>query len=194
MIREPVFEAPTSLKSLLQRAEARLAARQRLPDLELAMIIEGHRGKALPPAITDYLTRHFRGEIRAVKGPKPQSEAVKDFRFGPADNLYRRVLPIFEYLAKRSKRSAFRRRIKNSGTGYQDPTLSPSERALDYVREKPGDECDLRSISRRSLANEFSKRHRAIEAREFPEDDPNAHPNDEGWTETSFRDANSIIK
>src|SRR5258706_16486044 len=124
MIREPVFEAPTSLKSLLQRAEARLAARQRLPDLELAMIIEGHRGKALPPAITDYLTRHFRGEIRAVKGPKPQSEAVKDFRFGPADDLYHQVLPIFEYLATRPK---YKRRNANSGPGYRDQTLKPSE-------------------------------------------------------------------
>jgi len=178
MIREPVFEDPRSLNSLLQRAEARLAARERLPDEELAMIIEGHRGKALPAAITDYLTQHFRGEIRGKRGPKLQSEADKDFRFGPADNLYRRVLPIFEYLAKRSKRSAFRRRIKNSGTGYQDPTLSPSERALIYAKEKMGDECDLRSISQRSLANEFSKRHAAIEAREFPEDDPNAHPTD----------------
>jgi hypothetical protein len=194
MIREPVFEDRRSLNSLLQRAEARLAARERLPDEELATIIEGHRGKALPPAITDYLTQHFRGEIRGKKGPKLQSEAAKDFRFGPADNLYRRVLPIFEYLANRSKRSTFRRRIENSGPSYQDPTLSPSERALNYVRENPGDEGDLRTVSGRSLANEFSKRHRAIEVREFPGDDPNAHPADEGWTEISFRDANSIIK
>ena len=40
MIREPAFEHPASLKSLMQRAAARLAARERLPDLELAMIIE----------------------------------------------------------------------------------------------------------------------------------------------------------
>src|SRR6266404_5937056 len=146
MIREPVFEDPTSLNSLLQRAEARLAARERLPDEELAMIIEGHRGKALPAAITDYLTQHFRGEIRGKKGPKLQSEAAKDFRFGPADNLYSRVLPIFEYLAKRLKRSASRRRrIDHSGPSYQDPTLSPSLRAYDYVVEHPGDECDLRN-------------------------------------------------
>ncbi len=192
MIREPVFEAPTSLKSLLQRAEARLAARERLPDLELALIVEGHRGKALPAAITDYLTKHFRGEISAVRGPKPQSELAKEFRFGPADDLYHQVLPIFEYLAKRPK---YKRRRANSGSGYRDQTLKPGERALEYVREKLGDEDNLRTISGRSLANEFSKRrHRAIEAREFPEDEPNAHPDDEGWTETSFRDANSIIK
>jgi hypothetical protein len=194
MIREPVFEDPRSLNSLLQRAEARLAARERLPDEELAMIIEGHRGKALPAAITDSLTQHFRGEIRGNKGPKLQSEAAKDFRFGPADNLYGRVLPIFEYLAQRQKRLVLKRRITKSTSSSQVETLTPSERALKYVREKLGDECDLRSISRRSLANEFSKRHRAIEVREFPEDDPNAHPADEGWTETSFRDANSIIK
>src|SRR5216683_2063790 len=177
MIREPVFEDPASLKSLMQRAAARLAARERLPDLELAMIIEGHRGKALPPAITDYLTRHFRREIRAVKGPKLQSDAAKDFRFGPADNLYHRALPIFEYLAKRSKRSTLRRRIKNSGPSYQDPTLSPGRRALDYVIEKLRDECGLRTISaRRSLANAISERRRKIEDRDFPDDDPNAHP------------------
>src|SRR5258707_1736690 len=94
MIREPVFEDPGSLTSLLQRAEARLAARERLPDLELALIIEKHRGKALPAAITSYLVRHFRREIRGIKGPKLQSDLVKDFRFGPAVNLYDHVLPI----------------------------------------------------------------------------------------------------
>jgi hypothetical protein len=163
----------------MQRAAARLAARERLPDLELAMIIERHRGKALPGAITDYLTQHFRGEIRAVRGPKPQSELAKEFRFGPADDLYHHVLPIFEYLAKRPK---YKRRKAKSGPGYRDQTLKASVRALEYVREKLGadeDEDNLRTISGRSLANEFSKRrHRAIEAREFPEDDPNAHPTD----------------
>src|SRR3954454_17362003 len=103
MIREPVFLDPGSLTSLLQRARARLAARERLPELELAMIIEKHRGKALPGAITDYLTKHFRGEIRGVKGPKLQSNLTKEFRFGPAANLYDRVLPTFEYLARRRK-------------------------------------------------------------------------------------------
>jgi hypothetical protein len=173
MIREPVFEDPASLKSLLQRAEARLAARERLPDLELAMMIEGHRGKALPAAITDYLTQHFRGEIRSKKGPKLQSEAAKDFRFGPADNLYQRVLPLIE---KRPKHPAFK---------AQNQDETPSERALNYVREKLGNECDLRTISGRSIANEISKRRRAIEARDFPEDDPNAHPTDERDSETS---------
>ena len=48
MIREPAFEDPASLKSLMQRAAARLAARERWPDLELAMIIERHRGRVLP--------------------------------------------------------------------------------------------------------------------------------------------------
>jgi hypothetical protein len=100
MIREPVFEDRGSLKSLLQRAAARLAARERVPDLELALIIEKHRGKALPAAITSYLVRHFRREIRGIKGPKLQSDVVKDFRFGPAVNLYDRVLPIFEYLSR----------------------------------------------------------------------------------------------
>jgi hypothetical protein len=95
MISEPVFEDPGSLTSLMQRAEARLAARERVPDLELAMIIEGHRGKARPVVITAYLTQHFRGEIRGIKGPKLQSDAEKDFRFGPAANLYDHVLPIF---------------------------------------------------------------------------------------------------
>jgi hypothetical protein len=66
MIREPIFEDPGSLRSLLQRAEARMAARERVPDPDLALIIEKHRGKALPAAITDYLTKHFRGEIRGV--------------------------------------------------------------------------------------------------------------------------------
>jgi hypothetical protein len=62
MIREPAFENRRSLKYLLQRAEARMAAGERVPDLELAMIIEQHPGKALPASITAYLTRHFRGE------------------------------------------------------------------------------------------------------------------------------------
>src|SRR6195256_3315751 len=103
MVSEPVFEHPESLTSLLQRFEARRRAGERVPDLELAMIIEKHRGKALPVAITDYLTQHFRGEIRAVRGPKPQSELAKEFRFGPAAQLYHQVLPLFEYLAKRPK-------------------------------------------------------------------------------------------
>src|SRR5258708_4992738 len=179
MNHKRICEDPTLLTSLMRSAEARLAARERLPDLELALIVEGQRGKALPAAITDYLTQHFRGEIRAVRGPKPQSELAKEFRFGPADDLYHQVLPIFEYLAKRPK---YKRRKAKSGPGYRDQTLKASVRALEYVREKLGadeDEDNLRTISGRSLANEFSKRrHRAIEAREFPEDDPNAHPTD----------------
>src|SRR5258708_27340092 len=135
MNHKRICEDPTLLTSLMRSAAARLAARERLPDLELAMIIEGHRGKALPAAITAYLTKRFRGEIRDVKGPKLQSEAAKDFRFGPADNLYRRVVPIFEYLTKRSKHSAFKGR--NADTGH-----TPSERALDYVIEKLKVECD----------------------------------------------------
>jgi hypothetical protein len=71
MNRERLCEEPASLTSLMRTAEARLAARERLPDLDLALIVEGHRGKALPEAITDYLTQHFRGEIRAARGPKP---------------------------------------------------------------------------------------------------------------------------
>ena len=78
-----------------------------MPDSELAMIIEGYKGKPLPAAITDHLVKHFRGMIKAAKGPKGQSEAAKDFRFGPADNLYCRVLPIFEYLAIRQKKACF---------------------------------------------------------------------------------------
>ena len=184
MNRERLCEDPASLTSLMRSAEARLAARERLPDLDLALIVEGHRGKALPAAITDYLTQHFRGEIRAARGPKPQSDLVKEFRFGPAYDLYHHVLPIFEYLAKRPK---YKRRRANSGSGYRDQTLKPGERALEYVREKLGDEDNLRTISGRSLANEFSKRrHRAIEAREFPEDDPNAHPTDKPDYETSL--------
>src|ERR1700682_2217476 len=128
MNRERLCEDPASLTSLMQSAEARLAARERLPARELALIIAAHRGKPLPAAITDYLTQHFRGEIRAVRGPKPQSELAKDFRFGPADQLYHHVLPIFEYLAKRPK---YKRRRANSGSGYRDQTLKPGERALE---------------------------------------------------------------
>jgi hypothetical protein len=179
MIREPVFEDPASLKSLMQRAAARLAARERLPDLELAMIIERHRGTALPGAITDYLTQHFRGEIRAVKGPKPQSDAAKDFRFGPAANLYDQVLPIFEYLAQRRKRQTSRRRNAKTGSGYRDETLKPSERALEYVLEKRPQPDDLGIISAKSLANAISEWRGKLEDRDFPDDDPNAHPTDE---------------
>src|SRR5258707_1423297 len=153
MIREPVFEDPGSLRSLLQRAAARLAARERLPDLELALIIEKHRGKALPAAITSYLVRHFRREIRGIKGPKLQSDLVKEFRFGPAANLYDRVLPIFEYLAQRRKRRTFRRRNPNTGKGYRDETLRSSERALEYVLDNRPEPDDLGIISARSLAN-----------------------------------------
>jgi hypothetical protein len=179
MIREPVFEDPASLTSLVQRAEARLTARDRLPDLELAMIIEGHRGNALPAAITNYLTQHFRGEIRGIKGPKLQSDADKDFRFGPADNLYRRVLPIFEYLADRHKRLVLKRRVTKNASSSQDQTLTPSKRALAYVIENLKDECGLRTISGRSLANAISERRRKIQEREFPVDEPDAHPTDE---------------
>jgi hypothetical protein len=180
MIREPVFEDPGSLTSLVQRFEARRRAGERVPDLELALIIEKHRGKALPSAITDYLTMHFRGEIRGIKGPKLQSDAEKDFRFGPADNLYRRVLPIFEYLAERHKRLVLKRRVTKSASSSQDQTLTPSKRALDYVIEKLKDECGLRTFSeRRSLANAISERRRKIQEREFPVDEPDAHPTDE---------------
>jgi hypothetical protein len=183
MIHEPVFEDPGSLRSLVQRAEARMAAGDRVPDPELALIIERHRGKALPAAITDYLTQHFRGEIKGVKGPKLQSDAAKDFRFGPADDLYRRVLGIFEYLANRPKRPAFPRR--NASSAPSDPR-TPSERAFDYVTEKLKDDSDLRTMStRRSLANAITTRRRRIEDRDFPDDDPNAHPTDEPDSGTS---------
>jgi hypothetical protein len=179
MIREPVFEDPASLKSLMQRAAARLAARERLPDLELAMIIKGHRGKALPGAINDYLVQHFRGEIRAVRGPKLQSDLEKEFRFGPAANFYDHVLPLFEYLAQRRKRPTSRRRNAKTGSGYRDKTLKPSERALEYVLEKRPQPDDLGIISARSLANAISEWRGKLEDRDFPDDDPNAHPTDE---------------
>jgi hypothetical protein len=185
MIREPVFEDPASLNSLLQRAEARLAARERLPDLELALIIEKHRGKALPAAITSYLVRHFRREIRGIKGPKLQSDVVKDFRFGPAGNLYDHVLPIFEYLARRRKRQTSRRRNAITGSGYRDVTLTPSQRALEYVLEKRPDPDDLGTISASSLANAISEWRGKIEDRDFPDDNPNAHPTDEPDSDTS---------
>jgi len=183
MINEPAFEDPGSLFSLMQRFEARRDARERVPHLELAMIIEKHRGRTLPAAFSDYLTQHFRGEIKGAKGPKLQSDAEKDFRFGPADNLYRRVLPIFEYLAKRQKRMVLRRRIVKGGSSLQDENLRPSERALKHVIKTLKDECGLRTISNTSsLANEISKRRRAIEEREFPVDERNAHPTDEPET------------
>jgi hypothetical protein len=185
MIREPVFEDRWSLKSLMQRAEATLAARERLPGSELAMIIEGYRGKPLPVAITDYLTRHFRGEIRGKKGPKLQSDLVKEFRFGPAANLYDQVLPIFAYLARRRKRPTFKRRNANTGKDYRNETLTSSERALEYVLEKRPDPDDLHIISTRSLANAISEWRGKIEDRDFPDDDPNAHPTDEPDSDTS---------
>jgi len=186
MIREPAFEDPESLRSLLQRAAARLAARERLPDLELALIIEKHRGKALPAAITSYLVRHFRREIRGIKGPKLQSDLVKEFRFGPAVTLYDHVLPIFGYIAGRRKRPTLKRRKKaNTGVGYRDETLKPSKRALEYVLEKRPEPDDLGIISARSLANAISEWRRKIEDRDFPDDDPNAHPTDEPDSDTS---------
>jgi hypothetical protein len=87
MICEPIFEDPNSLVSLLQRAEARRAAGDRIPNIELAEIIQRHREKALPTEITEYLTQYFRGEIRGIKGPKLQSDAEKDFRFGEVFQL-----------------------------------------------------------------------------------------------------------
>jgi hypothetical protein len=185
MIHEPVFQDPGSLRSLLQRAEARLAARERLPDLEVAMIIEKHLGKALPAPISHYLTKHFRGEIKGVKGPKLQSDATKDFRFGPAANLYGRVLPIFEYLAQRRKRVISRRRNTKTGSGYRDETLTPRSRALEYVLENRPEPDDLGSISARALANAISEWHGKLEPRDFPDDDPNAHPTDEPASDTS---------
>jgi hypothetical protein len=174
MASEPVFEDPNSLSSLLQRAQARRAAGGRIPDLELATIIERHRGKELPAAIIEYLTQHFRGEIKGARGPKTQSDAEKDFRFGPADNLYRRALPTFEYCAKRQKRQVSNRRVTTAANA-----LTPSEQALDYVIEKLKDECDLGTLSTgRSLANAISERRRKIEDREFPTDQPNSHPTD----------------
>jgi hypothetical protein len=169
----------------MQRAEARLAARERLPDLELAMIIEKHREKALPTAITDYLTKHFRGEIRSVKGPKLQSDVAKEFRFGPAVNLYDRVLPLFEYLAQRRKRVTFRRRNRKTGSGHRDETLTPSERALEYVLENRPQPDNLGIISARSLANAITEWRGKLEARDFPDDDPNAHPTDKPDSDTS---------
>jgi len=185
MVSEPVFEHPESLTSLLQRFEARRRAGERVPDLELAMIIEKHRGKPLPDAITDYLTKHFRGEIRSKKGPKLQSDLVKEFRFGPAANFYDHALPIFEYLAQRRKRRTFRRRNPNTGKGYRDETLRSSERALEYVLDNRPEPDDLGIISARSLANAISEWRGKIEDRDFPDDDPNAHPTDEPDSDTS---------
>ena len=185
MICEPIFEDPNSLISLLQRAEARRAAGDRIPNIELAKIIERHREKVLPVEITEYLTQHFRGEIKGIRGPKLQSDAEKDFRFGPAHNLYRRALPIFDYIAKRRKRLPLKRRITESASSSQNEPRTPSDRALDYAMMKLKDECDLQTISRRSLANAFSERKRKIEEREFPDDEPNAHPTDEQDSITS---------
>jgi hypothetical protein len=179
MIREPIFEDPNSTNSLLQRAEATRIAGDRIPDVQLAMIIERHHGKALPTTITEYLTQHFRGEIKGTKGPKPQSDAEKDFRFGPAFNIYRRVLPIFEYLARRKKRLPLKRRKTQGVSNSQNEPRTPSDYALDYALTKLKDECGLQTISRKSLANAFSERQRKIEEREFSDDLPNAHPSDE---------------
>jgi hypothetical protein len=178
MIYEPVFEDPNSLFSLLQRAEARRGASDRIPDADLALIIEQHREKALPATIIDYLTQHFRRQINAIKGPKLQSDAEKDFRFGPAHNLYRRVLPIFEYLEKRRKRLPKKRRVTADASIAQNQPRTPSDRALDYALTKLKDECDLLTVSRRSLANAMSQRQRKIEELEFPDDEPYAHPTD----------------
>ena len=157
-----------------------MAAGERVPDLELAIIIEKHRGRALPAAITDYLTKHFRGEIKVAEGPKLQSDADKDFRFGPAAERYRRVLPAFKYLAKRQKRPSLKRRVPKGGLSLQERALKPSERALQYVIKTLKDERGLRTISNpRSLANEISKRQRAIEKREFSDQERNEHPTDE---------------
>jgi hypothetical protein len=178
MVHEPVFEDPNSLISLLQRAEARRRAGDRIPDAELAKIIEHHRGKALPAVITEYLIQHFHGQIKSSKGPKLQSDADKDFRFGPAHNLYRRALPIFEYLEKRRKRLPKKRRVTASTLISQNERRTPGERALDHALTKSKDECDLRTVSRRSLANAMSQRQRKIEELELPDDGPNAHPSD----------------
>jgi hypothetical protein len=180
MIGEPVFEDQGSLLSLMQRFEARRAGQERVPDLELAMIIEKHHGRVLPAVVSDYLTQHFRGKIKVAKGPKLQSDADKDFRFGPAAERYRRVLPRFEYLAKRQKRPALKRRIPKGGPTLQERALKPSERALQYVIKTMKDELGLQTISNpRSLANEISKRQRAIEKREFSDQERNGHPTDE---------------
>lgn len=180
MICEPVFEDPVSLLSLMQRFEARRAAQERVPDLELAMIIVKHHGSVLPAAFSHYLTLHFCGEIKVAKGPKLQSEAEKDFRFGPAAERYRRVLPMFEYLAKRRKRPALKRRIPKDGATLQEKALKPSERALQYVIRTMKDERGLQTFSNsRSLANEISKRQRVIEKREFSDQERNEHPTDE---------------
>jgi hypothetical protein len=185
MISEPVFEDPGSLKSLLQRFGAKRRAGERVPDLELAMIIEKLGGKVLPAAITDYLTKHFRGEIHGIKGPKLQSDLVKDFRFGPAANLYYQVLPIFKYLAQRRKRPTFKHRNRNTGKGYRDETLKPSGRALEYVLDNRPEPDDLGIISARSLANAISEWRGRIELRDFPDDHPNAHPTDAPDSDTS---------
>jgi hypothetical protein len=179
MICEPVFEDPNSLVSLLQRAHARRGAGDRIPDIELATIIEHHREKALPVEITEYLSQHFRAEIKGIKGPKLQSDAEKDFRFGPAHNLYRRVLPVFEYLATRRKRLPLKRRSTTIVSSSSNEPRTPSDRALDYALNELKDECDLQTVSRRSLANAFSERQRKIEQWELPDDAPGAHPTDD---------------
>jgi hypothetical protein len=182
MISEPVFEHPGSLLSLMQRFEARRDAQERVPALELAMIIEKHSGRALPAAFSDYLTKHFRGEIKGARGRKLQSDATKAFRFGPASEIYYRALPIFAYLAKRRKRPGSKARSTKSVSNPQNGPRTPSAQALDYAVMKSLEEgeCDLRMISRKSLANAFSERQRMSEAWEFPDDDdPNRHPTDE---------------
>jgi hypothetical protein len=185
MLHEPGFQNPESLRSLLQRAALTLAAGERLPDAELATIIEKHRGKALPREITDYLAKHFRGEIRARKGPKLQSDAVKDFRFGPAAILYRRALPVFEYLARRRKRVTVRRRKTQTGPGDRSEKLTPSEGALQYVLDNRPEPDDLGNISVRGLANAISEWKNIGEPTDFPDDNPNAHPTDESDSDTS---------
>jgi len=177
MISEPVFDDPKSLESNLQRATLKLSRGERIPNKVLAAIIEKTNGAALPAFISDYLVKHFSGELKGKKGPKLQSAAIKDFRFGPAAVMYEHVLPVFQYLKKRQGRLPTKSRRSISGKGHKDQTLDPRTRALEYVREKMRKE-RVNLGTNLTLANEISKWRKNIDAVEFPDDDPNRHPTD----------------
>ena len=72
--------------------------------------------------------------------------------------------------------------MTKSAPGSQEKALTPSQRALDYVIKKLKDECDLQTVSIRSLANAISERRGKIEQREFSVDERNEHPTDEPET------------
>jgi hypothetical protein len=121
-----------------------------LSDEELATVLEKNPGQPLPAWLREYLVRRLRRQVRKKTGPKPGPGAeLKRHELLLARLLYRKALPIFQYLVARRRRAAGK-----AGVTLPRAELAAHEMTLDWLQVNKGLFSDL---DPRSLHNLISK-------------------------------------